>query len=163
MRHWPRRLYQALIMAENGIILSLLLALIIISVVQILMRNLFGSGILWVEEFIRIAVLWIALVGAMIGSRNNQHIAIDLITHYLPEHYYRHLKTFTNFACGLICLIIAYHSLLFVQMEWEDGGLAFSIVPNWLCVSILPIAFLIIACRYLLSCFCNIKAEAAIE
>ena len=35
---------------------------------------------------IRILVLWVGLVGAMVASREDDHIHIDLLERYLPEH-----------------------------------------------------------------------------
>jgi len=63
------------------------------------------------------------------------------------------VRLFTAF----ICMIVAYYSLLFVQMEFADGGTAFAQVPNWLCEAIIPFAFTVIALRYFLLSFVNLK------
>ncbi|MCK5838003.1 MAG: TRAP transporter small permease, partial [Desulfobacula sp.] len=77
---------------EDSILIGLLLSMICMAVLQIVMRNLFDSGILWGDELIRVLVLWIGLIGAMIASRNNHHISIDVISRYLPDK----IKKFTN-------------------------------------------------------------------
>ncbi len=142
---------------EDAILVGLLLLMIGMAVTQIFLRNLFGAGIVWSDVMVRILVLWVGLVGAMVASRQNNHIAIDILDRYLPER----AKVYTNFVVrlftALICTIVAYYSLLFVQMEFTDGGMAFARVPTWLCEAIIPFAFTVIALRYFLLSFVNLK------
>ena len=137
-----------------------LLTLIVMAVVQIFMRNVLGSGILWAESFVRIAVLWIALLGAMIGSRKGQHIAIDALVRYFPQGVQLLIQRLTDAFTAIICFALAYYSYTFVLLEFEDGGLAFSIVPNWVCEAVIPFAFFIIASRYLVAAIFAIKHKA---
>jgi TRAP-type C4-dicarboxylate transport system permease small subunit len=142
---------------EDAILVGLLLLMIGMSVTQIFLRNLFETGIVWSDVMVRILVLWVGLVGAMVASRQDNHITIDILDRYLPER----AKVYANFVVklftALICTIVAYYSLLFVQMEFADGGMAFAQVPNWLCEAIIPFAFTVIALRYFLLSFMNLK------
>jgi TRAP-type C4-dicarboxylate transport system permease small subunit len=141
---------------EDGVLVGLLLLLISIAVLQILLRNLFDSGVLWGDFLVRILLLWIGLVGAMVASRQGNHINIDLVTRYLPSR----VKCLVNFIVELftamLCGIVAYYSLMFVQMEFAYGDNAFAQVPVWICQIIIPFAFIVIALRYLLLSFTNI-------
>jgi TRAP-type C4-dicarboxylate transport system permease small subunit len=67
---------------EDGILAALLTLMIAVAVVQILLRNFFGAGIIWGDVLVRILVLWIGLTGAMIATRQNKHISIDLVARY---------------------------------------------------------------------------------
>ena len=138
-----------LLRVEDTILVGLLLTMIGMAVTQIFLRNLFEAGIVWSDVLVRILVLWVGLVGAMVASRKGNHITIDILDRYLPTRY----KTVADFVVelftALICTIVAYYSLLFVQMEFADGGMAFAQVPTWLCEGIIPLAFLVIALRYL--------------
>ena len=142
---------------EDAILVGLLLLMIGMAVTQIFLRNLFGAGIVWSDVMVRILVLWVGLIGAMVASRQDNHIAIDILNRYLPER----AKIYTNFVIklftALICTIAAYYSMLFVQMEFTDGGMAFARVPTWLCEVIIPFAFTVIALRYFLLSFMNLK------
>jgi len=158
---WACKFYRALLKTETGLLVLLLLSLIVIAVVQIFMRNVLDSGFFWAESFIRIAVLWIALVGAMIGSRNGQHIAIDALVRHLSATTQLFMQRLTDAFTAFICFIMAYYSYQFVRLEFEGGGLAFSMVPNWLCEAIIPFALLIIASRYLIAAIFAIKHKKA--
>ncbi|MCP4671622.1 MAG: TRAP transporter small permease [Desulfobacula sp.] len=144
-----RQIVMALQKIEDGILVGLLLVMIFMAVSQIFMRNLFDSGILWGDALVRVLVLWIGLMGAMIASRNNHHISIDILSKYLPEQ----IKKITNLVIfiftSLICGVMAYFSLNFVIMEKQDSFMAFAAIPAWVCESIIPIAFAIISLRYI--------------
>ena len=154
---FTKRAQMILHRVEDAILVGLLLLMIGMAVTQIFLRNLFGAGIVWSDVMVRILVLWVGLVGAMVASRQDNHIAIDILDRYLPER----AKVYTNFVVrlftALICTIVAYYSMLFVQMEFTDGGMAFARVPNWLCEAIIPFAFTVIALRYFLLSFVNLK------
>jgi TRAP-type C4-dicarboxylate transport system permease small subunit len=48
-----------------------------------------------------------------------------------------------------LCFTTAVYAYRFVRSEAEFGGMAFAQIPAWLCESIIPVAFLVIALRYL--------------
>ncbi len=142
---------------EDAILVGLLALMIGMSVTQIFLRNLFESGIIWSDVLVRILVLWVGLVGAMVASRQGNHITIDLLDRYLPTT----AKPIVNFVVelftALICSVVVYYSLVFVQMEFVDGGTAFAWVPVWVCEAIIPFAFSVIALRYFILSFTNLK------
>ncbi|MCK5189675.1 MAG: TRAP transporter small permease subunit [Methylococcales bacterium] len=154
------KLYKLLLKVETGVLVTLLLSMIGIAVVQIIMRNFFTSGIIWADSFIRISVLWMALVGAMVASRSGKHISIDLVSQILSIYTQTIIKRITDMFTALVCFIVMYYSYEFVKIEYEDGGLAFESVPNWLCESIIPFAFLIIGLRYFFSAVFNLRHSA---
>ena len=57
--------------------------IIFLALLQILLRNAFGFGFLWAESVLKILVLWIALLGAMVATREDHHIKIDLLERFL--------------------------------------------------------------------------------
>lgn len=142
---------------EDSILVGLLLLMIIMAVLQIFLRNLFVAGIVWSDVLVRILVLWVGLMGAMVASRHGKHINIDIMDRYLSERKKIIVKFFVELFTALICLITAYYSLLFVQMEFADGGEAFAKVPVWVCESIIPFAFAVIAIRYFILALINFK------
>ena len=141
---------------EDGILIGLLLLMITIAVFQIILRNLFDSGMNFGDELIRILVLWISLVGAMVASRNNSHINIDLVSRYLPDPVKRLSTVLVGIFTSFICAAMAYFSLNFVLMEKSEGIIAFSDIPAWACESIIPLTFAVISFRYLVLSFATL-------
>jgi TRAP-type C4-dicarboxylate transport system permease small subunit len=151
------KFYKLLLKTETGLLVTLLITMIIMAVIQIIMRNFFSSGIIWADSFVRIAVLWLALLGAMVVSRSGKHIAIDLLSQILSKNTQAIVKRITDGFTAIVCFIVMHYSFEFVKLEYEDGGLAFANVPNWLCESIIPFAFLIIGLRYLCSTLFDLR------
>ena len=151
------RVQMILYRVEDSILVGLLLLMITMAVLQIFLRNLFHTGIVWSDILVRILVLWVGLAGAMVASRQGNHINIDIMDRFLPER----AKVVVNFVVELftasICVVVAYYSLQFVQMEFADGGMAFAKVPAWLCEAIIPFAFMVIGIRYVLLSIINLK------
>lgn len=134
---------------EDLILSGLLLLMISMAVLQIFLRNFFDSGILWGDALVRTLVLWIGLIGAMIASRSNNHISIDILSRYLPKGIKKAVSIITCLFTSAICACMAWFSFSFVLMEKQDNMKAFAGVPAWVCESIIPIAFAIIFLRYL--------------
>jgi len=142
---------------EDALLVGLLLLMIGMSVTQIFLRNLFEAGIVWSDVLVRILVLWVGLVGAMVASRQGNHITIDILDRYLPARAKKVADFVVERFTALVCTVVAYYSLVFVQMEFADGGMAFEQVPTWLCEAIIPFAFTVIALRYFLLSIISFK------
>lgn len=135
---------------EDTILISLLLTMITLAVLQIFLRNLFDSGIIWGDSLVRILVLWIGLIGAMVASRTDNHISIDILSRYLPTRIKRYSGLVTHVFTAVVTALMAWFSLDFVRMEMGENLIAFANVPAWVCESIIPIAFAAISLRYAL-------------
>ncbi|MBC8434500.1 MAG: TRAP transporter small permease [Desulfobacterales bacterium] len=154
---FTKRVRSMLYRIEDSILVGLLLLMIGLAVTQIFLRNLFDSGIVWSDILVRILVLWVGLLGAMVASRQGNHINVDILDRYLPERAKPLVSTVVQLFTALICTVAAYFSLLFVQVEYADGGTLFAQVPAWVCESIIPFAFAVIAVRYFMLSFENFK------
>ena len=135
---------------EDGILVAILCLMIGLAALQILLRNFFGGGMVWGDMLVRVLVLWIGLVGAMVAARQNKHISIDLVTRYLPKRFNLPVKAFVELFVAVVCTLAAFYSYVFVRAEFYDGGLAFGQVPVWMCEAIMPVAFAVMALRYLM-------------
>lgn len=134
---------------EDTILVTLLMSMLLLAITQIGLRNFYDSGIIWGDALLRVLVLWVGLIGAMVASRQGDHINIDLITRFVQPRLNAVISFISSLATTIIAALLAYHSYRFVLLEYEDGLIAFAGVPNWACEVILPIAFSIIALRYL--------------
>lgn len=133
---------------EDFVLVLLLFTMISLAFTQIVLRNGFDGGIVWADSLLRIMVLWIALIGAVVASRDQRHINIDLISRFLPPLAKRIAGVLSAMFTVVICAILAWYSLDFVKIEYESPSFAFAHVPTWLCESIMPVAFILMAIRY---------------
>lgn len=142
------RFYNLLLATETFLLLFLLFSAILIACVQIFLRNFFDMGIFWADSALRILVLWIGMIGAMFASRDKKHIRIDILSHYLPEKLRVNAWRITEFISAIVCGIVAFYSIKFIQYEYADGLIAFANVPVWVCELIIPVAFIVMGLRY---------------
>ena len=151
-----RRLARWLNHFEDGLIVFILLMMVGLAVYQIVLRNVFSSSLVWVEPLLQNAVLWIGLLGAMIASRRDEHIRIDLLNNYLKPAGRRWLAMVVDIFTCAICAVVAWYSMLFLFDEMEGGGNAFPGLPSWILQSMIPIGFSVISLRYLIMFFLDL-------
>ena len=134
---------------EDSLLIGLVASLLLLAVAQIILRNAFGQGILWAEPAMRIAVLWIGMVGGMVACREGGHIKINLFEVYFRGRARRVLASLAHLGACLTCATLAYASWLFVGYERMDGMTTFLNLPAWWFESILPVGFAVMALRFL--------------
>ena len=133
---------------EDALLVLILSSMILLAVFQVVSRNLFAEGVVWIDPLLRILVLWVGLSGAVVATRKDKHIRIDILAKYLPQNTLPYVKRSVYLFTLFICLIISWHAARFVYSEYEYGTIAFASVPAWLTALIIPVSFLLIAVRY---------------
>jgi TRAP-type C4-dicarboxylate transport system permease small subunit len=134
---------------EDSLLIGLVAALLLVAVAQIVLRNALGEGLLWAEPAMRIAVLWIAMIGAMVACREGGHIKINLFEVYAQGRARRLIGALANLGACFSCAALAYASWLFVSYERMDGMTTFLNLPAWWFESILPVGFAVMTLRFL--------------
>ena len=49
---------------ENIALVSILSGMILLAVSQIVMREVFDTGVIWADELVKLMVLWLAMIGS---------------------------------------------------------------------------------------------------
>ena len=153
------RLQRALHRSEDALLVVAVLSMVGLAALQIVLRNLLGTGLLWIDPMLRSLVLWIGMLGAVAASRSGQHISIDLLTRALPAHWRRRVLAAGCLFTTAVCAAIAWHGVRYVALEYEFAGTAFADVPTWAVVTILPLAFGLIGLRYLLFALASLRGR----
>ncbi|MEL7310412.1 MAG: TRAP transporter small permease [Pseudomonadota bacterium] len=134
--------------AEDAVLVLLLGAMIALACSQIVMRNFFDSGLIWGDEALRLMVLWLALAGAVAASRANKHIAIDVMSRFLPPLGQRLSRLITNAFTAAVCACVAWYAADFVMQAYEYEDQLLGGLPAWWFQIVMPIAFGLMAWRY---------------
>ncbi len=134
---------------ENAFLVLLVLSMLAMSITQIVLRNFADSGLVWADALLRILVLWLALTGGMVATRDGGHININIIGHYLRGGPKIFVTFLTLSLSGILCIIMAWHSWQFVLLEKEDNMIAFLTYPAWWFEIAIPIAFAVMAIRFI--------------
>ena len=85
LRTWCSRLEDALI----GVV-AILVGCILVSVtVQVISRVIGIALFVWLDEVIRISVLWLTFLGSAVAIRRKSHFVIDLLVEMVPPNLRR--------------------------------------------------------------------------
>ena len=153
------RLQRALHRGEDSLLVVAVLAMVGLAALQIVLRNVLGTGVLWIDPMLRSLVLWIGMLGAVAASRSGQHISIDILTRALPARWRRRVLAVGCLFTTVVCAAITWHGVRYVALEYEFAGTAFAGVPTWAVVIILPLAFGLIGLRYLLFALASLRGH----
>ena len=135
---------------EDGLLVATLVVMLVLASSQIFMRNIFDAGLIWSEPMLKLLVLWATLLGAMVATRERNHINIDLLSRLLSPRAQVVQRYFIAWFSAFIVLTLAYESARFVIMEYDEGTRAFGVLPSWVAQMILPIGFTSIGLRFVL-------------
>lgn len=142
------RLEQAGKFGEDAVLVLILTTMILLAAGQIILRNFMDIGFIWADEMLRMLVLWLAVAGAVAASRNDKHINIDVLNRFLPERFALVVKVLVHLFTAVVCALVAWHSLAFVQMSREFEDVLLGNIPAWILQAVLPVGFGLIAWRY---------------
>jgi len=135
---------------EMAFLCLLLFSMILLACVQIFLRFFYSSGIFWADPLLRYMVIWVGLFGAAVATKQSKHISIDIISHLMPEKFLPWLHGFINFFSASVCIVLTYAAIIFVRDEAFYGGRGILDIPSWWLNLAYPIAFGIIASRFLI-------------
>ena len=136
---------------EDAVLMLILVGMVLLAFVQILLRNIFGIGLIWVDPLVRQMLLWLTLVGAMVATRDHKHITEDAISRYLPPG---RIKLATGLICNtfaaIVCALLTYSTFRVFHMEFQDplGGHIMPGLPLWASLLTLPVAFAVMTLRF---------------
>lgn len=157
---WWDRVDHALRAAETWLIVVILGGLILFGGAQILLRNVFSIGFAWGDGLTRLAVLWLALLGALAATRDGRHITLGVATRWLPERVKRLVAAFADVFAAGICGVLAFHAGIFVRDSREFGDLLLTDIPAWWLQAIMPVAFALMACQFLVQAARHLRGKA---
>lgn len=141
---------KSLSLAENSLIVIIVAVMVLLSFLQLILRNFFDYGILWGDTFLRHLVLWAGFIGASLATRDEKHINIDLLGRITPKKYVPYLRIVIDLMTMLVCIALARAGYVFLKYEIEANTILFNNVPAWYFQLIIPIGFALIGFRFLL-------------
>jgi len=144
------RLLRATAYFEDALLVLILAAMVFLSATQIILRNLFDGAILWADPMLRVGVLWVGMIGAMVATRSDKQISVDAVSRFLPTHWKARVRVITDFFTAGVSAVVAWSAFRLVLDDRAAGVTAMAFVPVWACEAILPVAFGVIALRYVL-------------
>ena len=134
--------------AEKFLIAATLSTMILLAFLQIILRNVFSTGISWGDSLVRYLVLWVGFIGASLASKEEKHITIEVLSRWFSGQGNRYLKGIPPLVSAIICGLLTFAAWTFVQNEAQMGGTTFLEIPVWIPQIIIPITFALMTLRF---------------
>jgi TRAP-type C4-dicarboxylate transport system permease small subunit len=163
-RPGARRVFDFFWRVEIGIVVALVASLVVLGTVQIVLRNVMHSGLLWADPFMRHVVLYLGAIGATVAAARMNHITVDLATRVVPANLRPARRVIVYGATAIASYLLGIAAVRLVIDERSFGDVAFLGIRTWVLQLILPVAFAVITYRMLLAIFlAREPAEAGSE
>jgi TRAP-type C4-dicarboxylate transport system permease small subunit len=135
----------------DGLVAAILLAMVALSGLQILLRNLFDAGFLWIDPL---------LAGAIVATGMKRHVQINVLGRLLRGGARRAAGAGVAVASAVGCLALARASLALLADELAFGDIVFLGIPAWLPAMVFPLSFALLAFRFFHLALREIAGEA---
>ncbi len=134
---------------EEGVIALLLAAMTLLTFIQVVLRYVFNTGLMWALETVTYMFAWMVLLGISYGVKVGAHIGVDALVRLLP----RRGQLVAGLLGALICITYAtillvgswnyVDQLMLIGVEAEDLP-----IQRWLLALALPIGFGLLLLRF---------------
>ena len=101
---------------EDWLAIVLFWSLAFIVFLQFFTRYVMNDSLAWTEEIARYGLIWVVFVGAVMVTRRNSHIAVELVSNLLPANATRAvLLAFIDIVKLGFMGLLAYFSITIVE------------------------------------------------
>ena len=164
--HLLTRLDRALAKTEEVILALLLVGMVLLASLQVLLRNVWDTGLDWADISLQHLTLLLGLLGAAIATSEGRHLNIDLFSRALKGRAQYGLRVLLNLFSVVACGFLvrggwqAYQATLgswkdTIPTGWTSGRqlgqqLTEGTFPPWLAQLALPLGFGLVGFHFLL-------------
>ncbi len=126
--------------------------MLLVAAMQVIARE-FGLGFYWGDDLVRMAVLWVTMVGAVVAIGDSKHIRIDLIDRLFSITARRVAWVISSITTAAICAVFGYFSLDMVGWDYVDGTPGVGQAPAWIFETVIPGSAFLMTLRFTLQAF----------
>lgn len=117
---------------------ALLAGIMVLMLVSSFSRYVFSLSIVWADEFISIAFLWLAMLGCVIAMRRNEHLRLTVFLEKASPALRGYIQAFAIIMVAVCLAALVSPSIEYAQEEWFITSPALGI-PNTYRVAAIPL------------------------
>ena len=149
MNRWER-LNEIIARIEKYIVVVLLSLMMALPLLQIVLREFFGTGLSWGHVLVPYLVLWVVFIGASLATKEGRHINMEVFSRWASDRGNTYLKGLSHLCSIFICGLLTYAASKFIYFEAQMGSTTMFRIPIWIPELIIPIAFGLMTFRFAL-------------
>ena len=138
---------------EKTLVVFLLSLMILVAFLQIVLRNLFATGLSWGDVLVRYLVLWVGFIGATLATKEDKHITIEVFSRWVSGRGEIYLNAIAHLCSLCICSLLTYAAIKFINFEFQMKSTTFLGIPAWIFEFIIPLTFGLMTLRFALRFF----------
>ncbi len=130
---------------ENTVMLTTLFFIVLLPFIDMVARKSGGTGNASAAEFLRHLMIWLTMAGAMISSRDGNHISLAVLEQIMPDKFREAIRFFVATVTTSVLVTLGFASIdhfLAVSIGEKVGG-----VPQILFTIAFPLGFFVMAFR----------------
>ena len=125
----------------------MLLLIVLLPLLEILSRPIFGQGFPGSINYVRHATLWFGYLGAVVAAKESRHISLG-ISSLLSGRGKALAGIIANTLALVTCLVLAKAAFNMAVAESSSEVLLGGVIPLWLAQTVMPLSFVLLAYRY---------------
>ena len=132
---------------ENVLVAFALFLMAFFPLYEIISRLLGTVGIPGTTDYVRHLTLWVGMLGAIVASREKQHLSLHAGLSFLSERVRGILQICTAHVSVAVCAALTWGGWEFVLSELTVTVPIAGWIPQWVAIVIIPIGFGLVALR----------------
>lgn len=146
---------------ENSVIVVGLLSVTFVLFINVVLRIIFKEGLVWAEEYSRMAIIWIVLGGSSAAVREDVHMRITAITDFYKNEKFKYVINFIVILISIaFSVFLLYTGIRLVESMIQNNQVTPALeMPLWWIYISIPIGGFTMTIRYIQSLIRLIKKE----
>jgi len=135
---------------ETGLIVLFLGTMVILSFVQVILRDMFSLGFLWADPLLRYMVVWVGFLGAVLATKEEKHLGIEFLNRFLAPRTLHLVKTLVEGFAAVVAFLLTQAAFQFLLEGILEGEKDLFDLPKRLYFAIIPVGFGLISLHFCL-------------
>lgn len=135
---------------EDAVTVGALLLMAALPALEMVLRTLFGAIVPGSSSYVQNLTLWVGFLGAMIASRERRHLNLSAGALVLAPRWQKLTGPFAAAVSTAVAAGLFWASVQFVRAELDAPERLGGWLPVWAVEMVLPVAFAVIAVRFVL-------------
>jgi len=135
-----------------------LITMVLLAFLQVVLRNIFSTGFLWADTFLRYLVVWVGFFGAAMATKEERHISIEIFTKFVSPIKKKIISIITSLFAIIVCYYMVVASLQFLFVSLPEDVVVFETIPLSYFMSIIPIGFILMIFHFVIRIITKIES-----
>ncbi len=133
---------------EDGIVSVGLFVMVLLPLVEIVGRRLFGQGIPGSIGYVQHLTLWVGFLGAAIAAREKRHLSLSAAPDMLKGRTRLIAVVFASAVATAVSILLAVASTQMVIADRQSQTVLGGGLPLWIAEAIMPVGFALTGLRF---------------